>query len=345
MKAILKAKPAPGAVLSELPDPKPRHGELLIQVHRASICGSDLALYNWNSWAPGRVKTPLMFGHEFCGTVLSCGPGADGFKAGDFVSVESHIYCDRCLQCRLGQRHVCADMKLTGVDAPGGFGEFAVIPARVAWRHRTGALRDMGSLFEPFGNAVYSVSVEDVKDQIVLVLGAGPQGLFAIAVAKALGARRVVVVEGSKFRGSLAEKMGADAVVKPDGAGTLAKALKAAKRPEGYDVVLELSGNPEAAAMSLKAVRAGGRITAFGLPGRPVEVDWAHDLIFKGLRVYGIIGRRIWETWEQADALLESGAVDLRPVVTHVLPLRDFKEGFRLMMSPEKNCGKVVLVP
>ena len=340
MKVLLKPKPAPGAVLDSGPELAPKADELLLKVHRASICGSDMPIWSWNSWAPERFKTPSSFGHEFCGTVAEVGSGARDFSKGDFVSVESHIFCGLCYQCRNGQRHVCREMKIIGVDGPGGFGEYAVVPARCAWKHKDAALKDLGSLLEPFGNAVYSVLVEPVAAKSVLVMGCGPQGLFSIAVAKASGADKIVAVEGSRFRAELALQMGATAVVSPD-----EDPRKAGRAPDGFDVVCEMSGAAAAINAAFKAVRMGGRLTAFGIPSKKVEIDWANDLIFKGVRVHGIVGREIFETWYTADRLLRSGAVDLRPVVTHTFPLKDFEAGFAAMSAPDKKCGKVVFVP
>lgn len=340
MKALLKTKPAPGAAYESTKDLAIKPDEVLIKVHRASICGSDLPIYKWESWAPERFKTPSTFGHEFCGTVEEVGASARDFKKGDFVSVESHIFCGLCYQCQNGQRHVCREMKIIGVDGPGGFGDYAAVPARCAWKHSDDSLKDLGSLFEPFGNAVYSVLVEPVAAKSVLVMGCGPQGLFSIAVAKASGADRIVAVEGSKYRAELALRMGAHAVVKPE-----EDAVKAGRVKDGYDVVCEMSGAQPAITAAFKYVRSGGRITAFGIPSKKVELDWANDLIFKGVRVHGIVGREIFETWYKADRLLRSGAVDLKPVVTHTFPLKDFDAGFAAMTSPARECGKVVLVP
>ncbi len=340
MKALLKTKPGPGAAYQETPDLSIRPDELLIKVHRASICGSDLPIYNWNSWAPQRFKTPSTFGHEFCGTVAEVGASAHDFKKGDFISVESHIFCGVCYQCQNGQRHVCREMKIIGVDGAGGFGQYAAVPARCAWKHSDDALRDLGSLFEPFGNAVYSVLVEPVAAKSVLVMGCGPQGLFSIAVAKASGAERIVAVDGSRYRAELALKMGATTVVTPD-----EDPIQVGKVKDGYDVVCEMSGAQAAITAAFRCVRSGGRITAFGIPSKKIELDWANDLVFKGIRVHGIVGREIFETWYKADHLLRSGAVDLRAAVTHTFPISEYAAGFSVMNSPEKNCGKVIFVP
>lgn len=345
MKALCKTKPRPGAQFLEVKRPSPGKDEILIKVDRASICGSDLPIYQWSSWASGRLKLPLVFGHEFCGRVEETGSGARGFKKGDFVSVESHVYCDKCDQCKNGQRHVCRNLKILGVDLPGGFAEYAVLPARCAWKHPDLSLRDWGSLMEPLGNAVYSALVEEVKGKSVLVLGCGPQGLFAVAALKASGAARVAAVEASGYRRKLAEKMGADAVLDPYEMNLRENILKALKTKDGADAVLEMSGSPSAIELGLELVRNGGRLTAFGLPPKKVEVDWGEKIIFKGIRIYGIMGRLIFDTWKKTEELLRSGAVDPSLIVTHTFTLKEYQKAFEVMTSPEKKCGKVILIP
>lgn len=343
MRALLKRKPEPGADLGAFTDPTPAPDEVLVKVHRASICGSDLPIYNWTSWAPGRLKLPLVFGHEFCGEVVSIGRSVRDFKKGDFVSVESHIYCGLCHQCRNGERHVCQNLKIIGVDSQGGFAQYARVPARCAWKHPDRSLSAYASLFEPLGNAVYATLVEEVVSRCVLVTGCGPQGLFAIQVARASGASPILAVESSPYRRKLAEAMGADAVLEPGERDLLKKIRKLSGDRGGADVVLEMSGAEPAIQLALQAVRPGGRITAFGLPPKPVTLDWERHVIFKGVRIYGILGREIFQTWIRMDRMLRSGHLDLKPVITHVFPLKEFKKAFEVMTAPERNCGKVVL--
>ncbi|MCX5783815.1 MAG: L-threonine 3-dehydrogenase, partial [Elusimicrobia bacterium] len=336
---------APGADYIEMKEPKIKSDELLIKVHRASICGSDMPIYNYTGWAPDRIKLPFVFGHELCGEVVGIGSKTRGFNKGDFVSMESHIFCGHCYQCKNDQRHVCANMKGLGFDCAGGFSEYAAVPARCAWKHSDNSLRDIGSLLEPFGNAVYAVLVEDIVSRSILVTGCGAQGLFAIAIAKACGASTVIAVEGSPFRKKLAKKMGADAVIDPSETNILSKIKHAAKSPEGVDVVLEMSGNPAAIDMGLKAVKNAGRYTAFGLAGKKIELDYSNSIVFKGIKIYAIYGREIFRTWYRAESLLKSKAVDIRPVITHTFPLKDYKKAFEVMGDKEKKCGKVLLVP
>lgn len=343
MKAIAKTKSGPGAELIRAEPPRIARDEVLLKVHRASICGSDLAIYNWRSWAPERVRLPMVFGHEFCGEIVAAGAATRELKRGDFVSVESHVYCGLCRQCRNGQRHVCENLKIIGVDGPGGFAEYARVPARCVWKHQDRALEKLGSIFEPLGNAVYATLVEEVVGQSVLVLGCGPQGLFAIATARAGGARRVVAIESAPFRRKLALRLGAHAALDPFAGDPLAAIREALDGDGGADVVLEMSGAPAAIELGLKAVRSGGRLTAFGIPPKRLEIDWANDLVFKGIRVYGIAGREVFRTWYTMDSLLRAKAIDIAPVVTHRFPLKDFRKAFAVMNSEKKNCGKVVL--
>lgn len=343
MLALTKLKAGRGAVLKRVPIPRIAKDELLLKVTRASICGSDLPIYNWNSWAPDRLTLPMTFGHEFCGVVAEMGSATRDFKKGDFVSVESHIYCGLCSQCRNGQRHVCRNLKIIGIDGPGGFAEYARVPARCAWKHKDMSLAGVGSLMEPLGNAVYAALVEDLVGQSALVLGCGPQGLFAIASAKAGGAKPIIAVEITPFRRKLAKKMGADIVLDPRSKGVLEKIRKAAGEKGGVDAVLEMSGAPAAIELGLKAVRSGGRVVAFGIPSKRLQIDWANDIIFKGIRIYGIAGREIFNTWSRMDALLRSKAIRVESVITHRFSLKQFKKGFQVMNAKNKNCGKVVL--
>jgi len=343
VKAVCKTRAGVGATYSDWADPESDEDSLLVRVERASICGSDLAIYNWNSWAPGRLVLPLVFGHELCGTVVDAGSRTRGFESGDFVSVESHIWCGLCTQCRSGQRHVCQNLKIIGVDAPGGFAEFIQVPARCAWKHADRSLKDIGSLMEPLGNAIYATLVEEVVGKSVLVLGCGPQGLFGIQVAKASGAKPVIAVEASPFRRKMAEKAGADTILDPGKANPLGRILKMTSKNQGVDVVLEMSGNPKAVELGLRCVRNGGRLTAFGLPAEPLKVQWSQDIVFKGIRIYGITGREIFQTWYTMEKLLRSGALDVHSVITHRFPLKDFKRAFEVMNSRRKDCGKVLL--
>lgn len=345
MKALCKRKPGHGADYMDMDIPVINRDEVLIKLYRTSICGSDAPIYNWTGGISARLKLPMVFGHELCGEVVEMGARTHGFSKGDFVSVESHVFCGLCYQCRNDQRHVCGNVRILGIDCPGGFAEYAAIPARCAWKHSDKTLKDLGSILEPFGNAVYSVLVEDVVSKSVLITGGGPQGLFAAGIAGACGAKTVIVVEGSSYRKKIALKMGADVVLDPSEPNILSSIRKAAKSPDGVDIVIEMSGNANAIELGFKAVRNGGRFTAFGIPGKKIELDYANDIIFKGIRVYGIVGREIFRSWYKTESLLKSRTVDPRPVITHTFPLKDHKKAFEVMSSKEKKCGKIVLVP
>ena len=345
MKAIFKNKPGRGAKYGDVDIPIIKKGELLIRIDHASICGSDMPIYNWTGWAPERIKTPMVFGHELCGEVVEVDSHATGFSKGDFISVESHIFCGQCYQCRNDQRHVCSNCKIIGLDSPGGFSEYAAIPARCAWKHTDDSIKDIASIMEPFGNTVYAVLIEDVVAKTVLVSGCGPQGLFAIAIAKASGARRVIATDTAPYRRKLAEKMGADYVFNPADKNLLSKIKKITKAQNGVDVVVEMSGNPHAIEFGLNALTFGGRFTAFGLPGRKIELNYADDIVFKGTRVYGIVGREIFKSWYKMESILKSKAVDPRPVITHRFRFKDYKKAFEVMNSKDKKCGKIILVP
>ncbi|MBI4656385.1 MAG: L-threonine 3-dehydrogenase [Elusimicrobia bacterium] len=345
MKAICKTKTGPGAEYIETDVPFINKDELLIKIHHASICGSDVPIYGWTGWAPKRIKTPMVFGHELCGEVVEIGQLAKGFAKGDFVSIESHIFCGLCYQCRNDQRHVCVNVRIIGIDCPGGFAEFAAAPARCAWKHTDNSLKQIGSIMEPFGNAVYATLVEDITAKSVLVSGCGPQGLFAAAIAKAGGAKLVIGLETSPFRQKLAKKMGADFVLDPRDKDILDRIKRITRPSDGMDAVLEMSGNPQAIELALKAARYGGRFTAFGIPGKKIKVDYSNEIVFKGLTVRGIVGREIFKTWYKMESILKSRAVDPKPVITHVFKFKHFRKAFEVMSSKNKNCGKIVLVP
>lgn len=344
MKALCKCDKKPGVKLIETDIPKIKPDEILIKIHRASICGSDLPVYTYTGWAKKRIKPPFIFGHELCGEVIEIGEKSRGFDKGDFVSVESHIFCGLCYQCRNDQRHVCYNMKILGIDSPGGFAEYAAIPARCAWKHPDKKFKDIGSIMEPLGNAIYAVLVEDVVSKNILVTGCGSQGLFAIETAKACGANKVIAVEGAPYRQKLAKKLGADIVFDPKEPDLLSKIKKFTGEPSGVDVVCEMAGHPKAINLGLKAVRNGGRFTAFGLTGDKVKIDYSGDIVFKGITIYAIAGREIFRSWYKMENLLRSGAINPKPVITHEYGLKDYKKAFEVMLDPQKRCGKVILI-
>ncbi len=342
MRAVVKAEPGPGLRLQEVPVPEPGPDEVLVKVKAASICGTDLHIWRWDPWAQGRLKPPLVIGHEVCGEVVATGSDVTDVEVGAYVSAESHVVCGVCDMCRTGKGHLCRNTQILGVDRDGGFAEYVSIPAINAWPNPPEMPPEIASLQENFGNAVHTTFAADVRAKKVLVTGCGPVGLMAIAVAKALGARAVYATDVQPYRLELARRMGADLALNAREVDVV-RALREATEGEEVDVLLEMSGAPEALRQGLELVKPGGEVALLGLHGRPIQLDVDNLIVFKGLTVRGVIGRRLWETWYQARGLLRSGAVDLSPIVTHRFPLDEFERAFELMASGE--CGKVVLVP
>jgi len=342
MRAVLKQEAAPGAVLAQVPVPAIGPDDMLVRVRAASMCGTDLHIYNWDPWAQSRFKPPLVFGHECCGDVVEVGRNVAHVRAGDFVSLESHLTCGQCLQCRTGQGHVCAHVQILGVDRPGIFAEYVAVPAQVAWKNPPDMAVEVASIQEPFGNAVHTVFACDIPTRRVVVIGCGPIGLWAIAIARAAGAAAVFAIDINPLRLRLAGEMGATLVINSRETDPVA-AVRAATGGDGVDVMLEMSGNARAIAQGFEMLRYGGEAALLGLPSRPVELDLNNAIIFKGADVHGISGRRIWDTWYRTQGLILSGAVDPTKVITHRLDLAEFDHAFAMMNSGE--AAKVVLFP
>ncbi len=339
MRALLKPARGPGFEIRSAPRPRPGPREVLLEVHAGGICGTDLHIEEWDPWAASRIRPPRIIGHEFCGTVVEIGPDVREVAVGDFVSGESHVACGRCHLCRRGEAHICEALEIIGVDRDGAFADYVVLPAQNAWRMPPGIPRDVAAIMDPFGNAVHTALATDLAGRSVIVMGCGPIGLCTILVARRAGAGRIVAVDINDVRLRLAKAMGADPVLDAR-TEDVPRAVRSLTSGEGADVLLELSGSPQGLHAGLAALRNGGFAALLGLPHRPVEVDLANDVIFKGLRLQGIFGRRLWETWYQAMAFLAAG-VDIRPVITHRLPMARFREAFDLMRSGA--CGKVIL--
>jgi threonine 3-dehydrogenase len=335
MQALVKPSAAPGMLMREVPVPAIGPGDVLVAVETASVCGTDLHIYHWDEWAQARIKPPYIPGHEFCGTVAAVGELVTDVKVGDFVSAEMHVACGRCRQCRSGQAHVCQFVKILGVDADGAFADYVKIPASNIWKLGPGVPRDFGSLFDPFGNAVHTVLSGEIAGQTVAVVGCGPIGLFAIAVAKACGAAQIFAIEPNETRRELARRMGASVLLDP-ASGEVEQQVSEATGGTGVDVLLEMSGHAAAIAQGFRLLRMGGRASLLGIPARAVELDLANGVIFKGATVHGINGRKMYETWFQAEALLRGG-MDLSPVITHRLPLAEFDEAMKLLESGEAS--------
>lgn len=342
MQAIVKAAARPGVEVREVPVPQFGPTDVLVKVTSASVCGTDLHIFNWDPWAQGRIHPPLIPGHEFCGTVAKVGDQVTTVRPGDFVSAEMHVACGKCLQCRIGQAHVCQNVKIIGVDANGAFANYVVIPESNIWKLDPALPHEYGSILDPLGNAVHSVLAGDIAARSVAVVGCGPIGLFAIAVARACGASTIFALEVNDHRRKLAHAMHADVVIDPSKQN--AHAIVTEKTGgDGVDVVLEMSGHADGMRLGFNILRTGGRVSLLGIPSKPVELDFARDIIFKGATVLGINGRKMYETWYQMEALLKSGKLDLSPVITHRLSMSDFAHGMDLLKTGEAS--KIVLTP
>jgi threonine 3-dehydrogenase len=344
MQALRKVAPGPGLALEEIPEPSPAADEVVVEVEAASICGTDLHIDRWDEWASGRIKPPLTLGHEFAGTVVEIGADVHHVDVGDYVSAESHITCGMCYQCRTGQAHMCERTRILGVDRDGAFARYVAIPEAVVWQNDRSKLPpEIATLQEPFGNAVFATSEQDLAGRSVAVFGCGPIGLFTIAIARAAGAAVVLAADRTPFRLELAETMGAQATVNVDETPDAPAWFREHHDGLGFDVVFEMSGSARAIADAFTIARNGGRVILFGIPSRPVEIDVAESLIFKNLDVLALNGRRIFATWYRTRWLLESGAVDLQPLVTHRYSLENFELAFEQLEAGE--ACKIVVFP
>jgi threonine 3-dehydrogenase len=340
MRALAKTRPEPGAELIERTVPSPGSGEVLLQMEAASICGTDAHLYNWDPWAREILKPPVILGHELAGRVVASGSGVTRVHEGDLVGVESHIVDWTCAQCRAGDMHLCRNLKIIGAHVDGGFAEYVVIP-------QTNAIESNGldpavvALQEPMGNAVHAAFVEPIEGRSVAVTGCGPIGLCSVAIAKAAGAALVIATDVEPYRLEMARRMGADLVLDARDPEMVPRVLEATGG-DGVEVVLEMSGAQSALDTALAVVTRGGRISLLGIFSQPVQVDLSDLVIQKGVRLYGIYGRRLYDTWERTQALLRGG-LDLTPIITHRFDLADWERGFELIAA--RHAGKVVLLP
>jgi threonine 3-dehydrogenase len=340
MRALAKVRPGPGLKLVDRPIPQPGAGEVLLRMEAASICGTDHHLFSWDEWAADNLVPPRILGHELAGTVAATGPGVSRVREGDLVGVESHIVDWTCAQCRRGQMHLCANLRVIGVHVDGGFAEYVVIPEANAIESN-GLDPAVVALQEPMGNAVHAAFAEPIDGRSVLVTGCGPIGLCAVGIAKAAGASLVVATDTEPYRLELAREMGADRALDAADPATEQR-IAHATGGEGVEVVLEMSGAAPALDQALRLVTRGGSISLLGIFGEPPRVDLSELVIMKGLRLHGIFGRRIYDTWERTQALLRGG-LDVTPIITHRLDLADWEQAFDLIAS--RHAGKVVLLP
>jgi threonine 3-dehydrogenase len=345
MQAVVKTTAREGAELREMPRPVIGPDEALVQVKASTICGTDVHIYQWNEWANGRIgpRIPQVMGHEFAGIVVETGPACRRVKPGDFVSAETHIPCMSCVPCLTGQMHICSNLKILGVDRHGSFAQYIAVPELVLWKNDPAIPPEFAAAQEPLGNAVYATLVEPVTGRSVLIYGDGPAGLFAVGVARVSGASRITLVGLSPTRLEIGRKMGADVVLdaSKDAVETI---VMDETKGGGVDVVLDMVGRQSVLDQGLKLVRKGGRYSAFGLPDGRLSIDLNNGVIFKGVRLLGINGRLMFETWVQMSNLLASGKLDITPVITHRLPLSDFAKGFDLLTHEPIQAGKIALM-
>lgn len=341
MRALAKTRPGPGLEIIDTPIPAPGPGEVQLRIEAASICGTDGHIYTWDQWAAENINPPVILGHELAGRVSAVGSGVTRVREGDLVGVESHLFDGTCAQCRAGQTHLCRNLRVIGAHVNGGYAEFVVIPEANAVESN-GLDPAVVALQEPMGNAVHAAFVEPLAGRTVAVTGCGPIGLCAVGIAKAAGASWVVATDTEPYRLELASRMGADMTLDGKAADT-AQAILDATGGDGVEVVLEMSGAAAALGSALHFVTRGGRVSLLGIFGEPVTVDLSNLVIEKGVRIYGVFGRRIYDTWERTQDLLRSGALDVTPILTHRFDLADWRQGFDLLGT--RHAGKVVLVP
>jgi threonine 3-dehydrogenase len=342
MLAVVKPEAAPGAEVREVEVPAFGRTDVLVKVKMASICGTDLHIYDWDRWAQGRIHPPLIPGHEFCGEVAEFGDEVTSVKEGDFVSAEMHVACGKCLQCRTGEAHICQNVKIIGVDTNGAFAEYVVIPESNIWKLDAAIPQEYASILDPLGNAVHTVLAGEIAAKTVAITGCGPIGLFAIAVARALGAASVFAIEVNEHRRKIAHEMMADSVLDPSKENASAIVMEKTGGL-GVDVVLEMAGHPDSIRTAFDIVRRGGRISLLGLTSKPISLNFSEDIIFKGITVQGINGRRMYQTWYQMTALLKAGKLDLHPVITDRIPMNDFSKAMERLKTGEAS--KILVYP
>ena len=338
MKALVKRESTPGLWLEDVPIPEFGINDVLIKINRTGICGTDLHIYNWDEWAKKTIPVPMVVGHEFVGEIVETGSNVADFKAGDIVSGEGHVVCGRCRNCFAGRRHLCAATKGIGVNRPGAFAEYISLPMTNVWKHAAGINLDMAALFDPFGNAVHTALSFPVLGEDVLITGAGPIGIMAVAICQYAGARSIVITDVNPYRLELAKTMGATRCV-----NVLEEKLEDIQSElhirEGFDVGLEMSGNPDAFRSLLANMCHGGKIAMLGIPADEIAIDW-NTVVFNMLTIKGIYGREMYETWYKMTVMLEGG-LDISSVLTHRFPVDEFQQAFDIMNSGQS--GKIIL--
>ena len=340
MRAIRKLRGQAGLDFCTIPVPACGPRDVLIRVRITGICGTDLHIYNWDAWSQNRIKPPLTTGHEFVGDIVALGAEVHGLSLGQRVSAEGHITCGQCRLCRTGRGHICRTFKGVGVDREGCFADYIAVPAQNVWPVPAGVPDMFAAIYDPLGNAMHTVMSAPVSLKNVLVMGAGAIGLFAVSIAKVAGAANVIVVEPNATRIDLARKAGADLVLNPR-TDDVPALVRRATNNEGPEVVLEMSGNAKAMQQAFSLVATGGTMCLLGIPSTPVDINWAEDIMFKGITMHGITGRRMFETWFQVDEFLLHHSARLAASVTHTMPCAAYEEAFALMNAGA--CGKINL--
>lgn len=338
MKALVKKEAREGIWLEEVDKPSPKPNEVLIRTHYTGICGTDIHIYNWDEWAQKTIPVPMTIGHEFVGEIVELGTQVNGFTVGQIVSAEGHIVCGRCRMCYAGKRHLCRNTIGIGVHRDGAMAEYVAVPQENLWPTRPEIPEELYAIFDPYGNAVHTAASFDLLGEDVLITGAGPIGCMAVAIAKHSGARKVVVTDVNEYRLELARQMGATQAVNVLDK-TLDEVIKEEGMSEGFDVGLEMSGNPVAFADMIRTLRNGAKIALLGILPSKTSIPW-DEVAFKGLVIKGIYGREMFETWYKMSAMLQSG-LDISPVLTHRFHYSDFEEAFTVMRSGKS--GKIIL--
>jgi len=338
MKALVKQAAEVGIWLNDVPEPEMGINDVLVKIKRTAICGTDMHIYNWDAWAQKTIPVPMVVGHEFVGEIVDVGSNVNDWHAGQLVSGEGHLVCGRCRNCMAGRRHLCNQTSGIGVDSPGAFAEYLALPMSNVWEHRPGIDLDVASLFDPLGNAVHTALQWDLLGEDVLITGAGPIGAMAAAVCRHAGARHVVITDVNPARLALAKTLGATCTVDVS-KESIAEVQARLGMAEGFDVGLEMSGNPSAFKDLLASMCHGGKVSMLGIPGEETAIDW-NVVIFNMLTIKGIYGREIYETWYKMSVMIESG-LDISPIITHRLPYTEFQQGFDAMNAG--SASKVVL--
>lgn len=342
MLAAMKRKASSGAELDEIKIPTPKPDEVLIKVKAASICGTDKHIYTWDKWSESRIKPPMVFGHECCGEVVEVGANVQTINVGDYISAETHIPCRHCYQCRTGNMHLCKNLVILGVDRDGIFAEYAAIPEICCWKNDSSMPIEIASVQEPFGNAVYTVMESQVSAKRIAIVGDGPIAAFACGVSKAMGAARIYNLGMMPFNLDICKKMGANVNLNVTKDKDY-RQLIIDETNGGVDVVLDMAGNKAAVEDGFAILRRTGTYTAFGIAPAPFEFDFASSVIFKGAKINGINGRKMFETWYQVKNILDYALVDIKPVISHIMPFKDFIEAMEMAISSEVDTSKIVL--